>query len=398
MSKVMLSRCCGCGGCGGAGARDRVGAGHRGGQRRGEGLVGRLDSRRHGPRRQRAAGAAAETVTDGQGGFGVADLAARARYRVEVSLDGFETARRRVVLETGQAADVEAHADTRALQPVGRRHGAPHRGSGAGSADSGVGGPRRPRGRRRRLQREPPEGNAADGAVLLDQPAQLGDQHPRPGRAVRPHQRRHRAGRRPLHRRRLLRASRRRRRSDFLDVEQVEVLRGPQGTLFGKNTTAGAINVTTRKPSFTPASEVELNYGNIGFVQAKASVTGPLFKQTVAGRISFSGTQRDGVLQNVDDRRRRERSQQPGHARPGALRAVGCRWPSPSPCDHTRQRPQGYTQVVAGVAPTLRPANRQYAADRGRPELHAAELQRVRPPDRRGHAAPLLSGPGRRPR
>src|SRR5688500_7285712 len=39
---------------------------------------------------------------------------------------------------------------------------------------------------------------------------------------------------------------------DFLDVEQVEVLRGPQGTLYGKNTTAGAVNIRSRKPSFTP--------------------------------------------------------------------------------------------------------------------------------------------------
>ncbi len=62
---------------------------------------------------------------------------------------------------------------------------------------------------------------------------------------------------------------------DFLDVDRIEVLRGPQGTLFGKNTTAGAINVTTRKPSFTPATDFELNYGNLGFVQAKASVDRP---------------------------------------------------------------------------------------------------------------------------
>ena len=75
------------------------------------------------------------------------------------------------------------------------------------------------------------------------------------------------------------------------------MLRGPQGTLFGKNTTAGAINVTTRSPSFTPESNFEISFGNFGFLQAKGSVTGPLGRQ-VAGRLSFSGTQRDGTLHN----------------------------------------------------------------------------------------------------
>ena len=96
---------------------------------------------------------------------------------------------------------------------------------------------------------------------------------------------------------------------DFLDVERIEVLRGPQGTLFGKNTTAGAINVTTRKPTFTPETTFELNYGSLGFVQAKASLSGPLVPK-VAGRLSFSGTQRDGTLLNTVTAGRRERSQQ----------------------------------------------------------------------------------------
>ena len=90
---------------------------------------------------------------------------------------------------------------------------------------------------------------------------------------------------------------------DFLDVDRIEVLRGPQGTLFGKNTTAGAINVTTRKPGFTPATDFELNFGDLGFVQAKASTTGPLGRK-VAGRVSFSGTQRDGTVLQRQDRTR----------------------------------------------------------------------------------------------
>jgi iron complex outermembrane receptor protein len=146
---------------------------------------------------------------------------------------------------------------------------------------------------------------------------------------------------------------------DFLDVERIEVLRGPQGTLFGKNTTAGAINVTTRRPSFTPQSEVELTYGNIGFVQAKASLSGQVLPK-VAGRISFSGTTRDGNVYNVSTQKDMNGLNNLGFrgqllVTPKSSLAIAFG------VDHTRQRPEGYTQVVAGVAPTLRPANRQYA-------------------------------------
>ena len=153
---------------------------------------------------------------------------------------------------------------------------------------------------------------------------------------------------------------------DFLDVEQIEVLRGPQGTLFGKNTTAGAINVTTRKPSFTPGTEVELNYGNLGFVQAKASITGPLTKK-IAGRLSFSGTTRDGTVLNTRTGDEVNNLNNLG-VRGQLLFAPSDRIAITVAVDDTRQRPEGYTQVVAGVAPTLRAANRQYpqiAADLG---------------------------------
>jgi len=86
---------------------------------------------------------------------------------------------------------------------------------------------------------------------------------------------------------------------DFSDIEQIEVLRGPQGTLFGKNTTAGAISITSRGPTFTPEGEVELSYGNYNFVQAKGAVSGPLIGDTLAFRLSVVSTRRDGVIDNV---------------------------------------------------------------------------------------------------
>ncbi|MBX9605151.1 MAG: TonB-dependent receptor [Gammaproteobacteria bacterium] len=86
---------------------------------------------------------------------------------------------------------------------------------------------------------------------------------------------------------------------DLLDLERVEILRGPQGTLFGKNTTAGALNIVTRAPSFERELRAELSAGNYGFVQSKFSATGALLGDQLAGRLSSITTRRDGVLRNV---------------------------------------------------------------------------------------------------
>lgn len=82
---------------------------------------------------------------------------------------------------------------------------------------------------------------------------------------------------------------------DLGELERIEVLKGPQGTLFGKNTSAGVINVVTKKPSFDFGADVELSTGNYGAMEGAASITGPLAEK-LAGRLYIASRERDGLL------------------------------------------------------------------------------------------------------
>ncbi len=83
--------------------------------------------------------------------------------------------------------------------------------------------------------------------------------------------------------------------SDLPNVSRIEVLRGPQSTLFGKNASAGVISLVTDAPSFTPEGSIEASYGNLDAMVLRGFVSGPItdsFAVSVAGGIN----QRDGYL------------------------------------------------------------------------------------------------------
>ena len=83
---------------------------------------------------------------------------------------------------------------------------------------------------------------------------------------------------------------------DLGELERIEVLKGPQGTLFGKNTSAGVINIVSKRPSFDFGSQVELTAGNFGDFGGSASITGPIAGDVVAGRLYVAARERDGFL------------------------------------------------------------------------------------------------------
>ena len=85
---------------------------------------------------------------------------------------------------------------------------------------------------------------------------------------------------------------------DLIDLERIEVLRGPQGTLFGKNNVAGAINLITKKPEDEFSANVGISVGNYGLWQSSVTLNTPLTGK-IASKFSINQYQRDGFVKNI---------------------------------------------------------------------------------------------------
>jgi iron complex outermembrane recepter protein len=90
---------------------------------------------------------------------------------------------------------------------------------------------------------------------------------------------------------------------DLPEIERIEVLRGPQSTLFGKNVSAGAISIITKKPQFDFGGKAEITLGNYGNINPKATITGPL-GESLAVRLSGSVNSREGYSTNLTNKTR----------------------------------------------------------------------------------------------
>jgi len=86
---------------------------------------------------------------------------------------------------------------------------------------------------------------------------------------------------------------------DLQDITSVEILRGPQGTLFGKNTISGAVNINTRKPGEEFSGEVKFDVGNYDYVRIGGNVNIPLVVDKLYANVSLSKFDRDGFVNNI---------------------------------------------------------------------------------------------------
>ena len=87
---------------------------------------------------------------------------------------------------------------------------------------------------------------------------------------------------------------------DTYDLESMEILRGPQGTLFGRNVTAGAVVARTARPSFETGGDARIIVGNNGRFDVAGRITGALIEDTLAGKLAIMYTSTDGNFDNVN--------------------------------------------------------------------------------------------------
>lgn len=148
---------------------------------------------------------------------------------------------------------------------------------------------------------------------------------------------------------------------DLPDLERVEVLRGPQGTLFGKNATAGVVSLVTRAPAAEPGADAELTLGEFGYRRLRASLTGPLGDERITARLSLAGVRRDGMLRNIKSAQRSNSL--------GAFNLIARVRIAPNDglsidftADAARIQSNCCTQVPVRIGTTLRPVSRQFPA------------------------------------
>lgn len=136
---------------------------------------------------------------------------------------------------------------------------------------------------------------------------------------------------------------------DFADLARVEVLRGPQGTLFGRNTTGGALNIITKQPTGDFGAEARVAYGNYNTVEASATLNVPLAGPELAARITYSFNRDDGYGRNalLD---RTTGDQAANHFVRAKLRWApdGSDWDATLSGDYNYRRDSGQSVVLAG--------------------------------------------------
>ena len=85
----------------------------------------------------------------------------------------------------------------------------------------------------------------------------------------------------------------------FLDIERVEILKGPQGTLYGRNATGGVINVVSQQPTAEPSGRAEVSVGDYDLFRTAATVSGPIAGEAVRARVSVLSSSHDGFVKDI---------------------------------------------------------------------------------------------------